>query len=134
MNGELVKSRISPMVNSSMTETKRAKALMRLGLVAFAVLLLSLASRAELSKITVAATVVSVAENSVNVRVDGRELTLPRLMVPGRSLKSGEAVLITFRGKQISYLLNSDKLGRMPASEKSTAKPGDSDKTRTSNP
>ena len=85
--------------------------------VAALVFLSGLAARAEMSAITVAASVISVGENTVKVRIDKKEVVVPKSLVSERELKAGDAILVTFRGDQIKYLLPEGAENRQPASE-----------------
>ena len=74
------------------------------------------AAQAEMSAITVAASVVSVGESTVKVRIEKKEVVLPKAMLNDRQPKEGDAILVTFRGDQMKYLLDEKGEIRLPAS------------------
>lgn len=73
---------------------------------------------AEMSAITVPASVVKFDKKTITIRVNEKNVTVPREIAGNRELKKGESILLTFRGRQISHLLSGDKESRSPASER----------------
>lgn len=74
----------------------------------------------EMRAVTVAAVVKSFSEKTVTVRVQNREITLPRSAVRQKRLSVGLAILLTLHGDQIEYLFKSvasSDSDRKPASE-----------------
>ena len=86
--------------------------------IALIVLSFSFLARAEMSAITVPASVAAFDAKSVTLKVNQKKITVPRRMLQKKDLKTGEAVQVTFRGKDISYLLSEGGDERRPASEK----------------
>lgn len=77
---------------------------------------LSLAS-AEMSAITVKASVVDFDEKSVTLSIDKKKVVVPRELVRKSEIQKGKKIQVTFRGEQISYLLKHGKQDhRSPAS------------------
>ncbi len=60
---------------------------------------------AEMSAITVNASIVDFDESSVTLIVDKKRITVPRELLRKRELKKGKTLQVTFRGEEIAYLL-----------------------------
>ncbi len=74
---------------------------------------------AEMTAITVAASVLAHNEKSVTLQIGGRRFTVPRKVVKQRKFSNGEAILVTFQGDELKYLFASfGESNRIPASEK----------------
>lgn len=83
------------------------------------VVIFTVFARAEMSAVTVAVVVVSYDERSVTVRLQDREIQLPRKLVRQERLTAGSAIFVTLRGEEIRHLFKNvaaSESGRRPAS------------------
>lgn len=78
-----------------------------------------LTAHAEMSAVKVSVFVKSVDQKSVTIRLDQREITLPRSLIRNDRLRAGSAIVITLHGDEIRYLFKNvatAESGRRPAS------------------